>query len=558
MKLKFIFIVLTLICSFSKANNYYVSSKTGVDSNAGTISFPWKTLVKVNSFILSPGDSVFFKRNESFRGQLIPQNGDVSNVIYYGAYGQGRLPSLMGSVDASGVLDWNDEGGNIWCTTKSCSTDIGNVIFNNSDSVGVKKWSVENLVNQNDFLYDRSLEKLKMYSTDNPAVHYANIELAVRKHIVNFENTSYVSFENLNIKYGAAHGFGGGNTNDITITSCEISFVGGGDLHQDNRTVRFGNGIEFWGNASNNKVERCKIWEIYDTGLSNQNHTVATAQRNIKYQNNIIWNCGLASFEYWNRPSSSRTTGIYFEHNTCINAGFGWGEQRLDYSGIHVLLDENTAQTDSLFIRNNIFYIAKRFTYAAESGIKNFVDLDYNLVYQREQFDSLFVAYSSGNVDQQFHLNEFSVFTSALNKDQNSLVGDPLFIDQTNNNFMVLNNSPCINNGGVVDVLNDFHNNGRPRQSISDIGAYEYSIPVGQEVISKNVDVFPNPTSGVVNIECENMISVSLFSSRGVLMHRKEEVRSDSCSFLLDAPSGVYFLKITSPVRELFIKLVKI
>ncbi|HZP00406.1 MAG TPA: hypothetical protein VFD30_08935, partial [Terriglobia bacterium] len=46
-----------------QATTYYVDSAAGNDANSGqSSSAPWKTLAKVNSVALNPGDSVLFKR----------------------------------------------------------------------------------------------------------------------------------------------------------------------------------------------------------------------------------------------------------------------------------------------------------------------------------------------------------------------------------------------------------------------------------------------------------------------------------------------------------------
>ena len=143
-------------------------------------------------------------------------------------------------------------------------------------------------------------------------------------------DSHYIIYDGLHIAYGAAHGFGGAFTHDVIIRNCDISFIGGG--HQPDRKVprrvRYGNGIEFWSTAFNNVVENCRIWDIYDAGVTNQS-VKKCSQFNIYYRNNIIWNCEY-SFEYWNRPETSVTHDIYFENNICLNAGYGWSNKERD------------------------------------------------------------------------------------------------------------------------------------------------------------------------------------------------------------------------------------
>jgi hypothetical protein len=544
-----ILLAILLIGTSSKVNalTYYVSFTSGNDNNSGTItSLPWKTINRVNIATFNPGDSILFKRNETWRGQLVPSSGTSSGDIYYGAYFSGNKPIILGSMDYNNNTDWIDQGANIWKCNTVFTTDIGNIIFDNATSVGIKKWSFIGLQNQDDFWYNLMTGELEIYSTSNPAIVHSEIELALRKNIINQENKGFITYENLSLKYGGAHGIGGGNTTHITVTSCEISYIGGGDLNMDG-TIRFGNGIEFWGNASNHIVERCKIGEIYDTGLTNQNHTSTVTQRNIKYRNNILWNCGLSSFEYWNRPSSSTTAEIYFENNTCLYAGSGWGAQRPDYHGIHVLIDNNTAQTDTIYIRNNIFHIAQRSTYAVEDNINGFIKLNYNLINQARASDTLFVSFPSILV---YTFGSFVTYSSSTGKDVNSLTGIPQFVNQTGLDFKLTNLSPCIDNGTNVDIADDFDGNPRPLLGGYDIGAYEYnnSLSIQYKDQETLLSVFPNPAFEYFKVSYgDNIGTLSelyLFNSLGQIVHTVKNFNSKDKIDISDLPYGFYSVVI--------------
>ena len=98
-------------------NIYYIDATSGEDSNDGlSPEKAWKSIGKANSAKLNPGDSVLLKRGEVWREQLIPQSGDESGYITYGAYGNGDKPMLLGSVIKNKASDWIHEGGNIWAT----------------------------------------------------------------------------------------------------------------------------------------------------------------------------------------------------------------------------------------------------------------------------------------------------------------------------------------------------------------------------------------------------------------------------------------------------------
>ncbi|MFX0069500.1 MAG: hypothetical protein ACFFAO_00200, partial [Candidatus Hermodarchaeota archaeon] len=262
-------------------------------------------------------------------------------------------------------------------------TDVGNLILNNEEQCGWKMWYESDLDTQGEFWYDEENWIIKMYSTQNPGSYYSSIETCNRMHIIDEEGQHNIIYENLHLMYGGAHGIGGGNTCNITVKDCDFSYIGGSELPGNiYNNIRFGNAVEFWANASNNIVEGCNIWEIYDAGITNQGIEENNVQNNLIYRNNTIWNCEY-SFEIWNQPASAQMHNVYMENNTCYNAGFGWGApQRYDPHGYHVLLGYTTANTSDVFIRNNTFYETTiSCIYVATPNWYTNATIDYNRYY---------------------------------------------------------------------------------------------------------------------------------------------------------------------------------
>jgi hypothetical protein len=593
-------------------NTYYVDATNGRDSNDGLSSGKsWETIEKVNSATIHPGDAVLLKRGEAWREQLIPQSGDETGYITYGAYGEGDKPLLLGSVTRSNVSDWNHEGRNIWATgpaeltndellsnpsfetgidgwhlyceggaeavggrdtsdydsppasykvecrtsgsaanhiqlyttdidierghcyklsfrAKSTSeftidgvnlmkssapwgsyssyrarrrlaikavwadyailfkanntasdaritfflggslsegaifridglsfrrfttddllsVDVGNLILNNEESVGIKVWNEGDLDSQGEFWYDEDNWVLKMYSETNPAIHYSSIECALRRHIIDEGGKSYVIYENLALRYGGAHGIGGGSTHHIIVRDCDLSYIGGGDQLGGDRTVRFGNGIEFWENAHDSVVEGCRLWEIYDAALTNQGSR-DNSQINIRYRNNIIWNCEY-SFEYWNRGEESTTRDIYFENNTCVNAGYGWGHsQRSDPNGRHLMFYHNTAKTSAFHVRKNIFYEATESCLRMGNDWSAGLNMDHNCWYQSR---GTMVKWLS----DEYTMDQFSSYQTEKGQDRHSIAADPLLADLENLDFRPKPGSPVLIPPGIGAVL---------------------------------------------------------------------------------------------------------
>ncbi len=235
--------------------------------------------------------------------------------------------------------------------------DVGNIILDGKKAAW-KRWTKEDLKNANDFWFDiRGDFRLWFKSEKNPAALFSSIEAANMTHIINHSCANWVIVDGLDLRYGAAHGFGGTKANHLTIRNCDLSWIGGGDQYRgggEGRRVRFGNAIEFWSDASDCLVENCRIWEVYDAALTNQG-SGTNVERNITYRNNEIWNCEY-SFEFWNRDETSKTENILFENNVCRDAGYGWGHvQRPDRNGRHFMVYQNSSRTANFVVRNNSF-----------------------------------------------------------------------------------------------------------------------------------------------------------------------------------------------------------
>ena len=347
---------------------YYVSAN-GSDLNDGkSPEFPWKTLLRVNSAVNRDNKKracVCFKRGEIFRGQLQA----CSNVAYT-AYGAGEKPVICGSGENGAYPDkWRlcSEGKNVWEYEKEL-TDVGSVFFNGGEGYAVKlcpdisdgkyEYGIEKLEN-NQFLSsipaadavrlnnNTAVElKGKLYlrcDAGNPGEVYSSIEFSERSYIITIPYYSEnILIDNLAVRFGGAHGIGGGFTDNLTVQNCEVGFIGGGIqsyiFNAENNiysVVRYGNGVELHSYCSGYTVRNCWVHDIYDAGLTHQqgeNHSVGLLFKDVSYVGNLIENC-IYSIEYF--AKKSRRNGatvlmenIYIADNIMRNAGCGFGSQR--------------------------------------------------------------------------------------------------------------------------------------------------------------------------------------------------------------------------------------
>ncbi len=129
------YLLVLLFCMMAIVSNakiYYISSTSGddgyTDFQAQNSSTPWKTLEKVNSFFkkINPGDSILFKRGETFNGSLlVTKSGSASLPIVIGSYGTGSKPVISGFITLS---NWVSKDGSIF--QSDCPTCIitGNMV----------------------------------------------------------------------------------------------------------------------------------------------------------------------------------------------------------------------------------------------------------------------------------------------------------------------------------------------------------------------------------------------------------------------------------------------
>jgi hypothetical protein len=278
---------------------------------------------------------------------------------------------------------------------------------------------------------------VKLYAKGNPAQLQKSIELALRRHIVDQSGKSYVVYEGLALQCGAAHGIAGSNTHHIVVRDCDLGWIGGG--HQfttpEGRPVRFGNGIEFWENAHDNLVEGCRIWEVYDAALTNQG-SANNAQVNITYRDNVIWDCEY-SFEYWNRGPESTTRNLRFEHNTCVNAGYGWGHrQRPDPNGRHLMFYVNSARTTGISVEGNIFCDATDSCLRMDNDWTAGLTMDHNCWWQRAGVLMRFLK-------TPFPAAQFADFQKRTQMDTHSMVAEPSFLNAEKRDFRLSPDSPA-------------------------------------------------------------------------------------------------------------------
>ena len=108
-QIKYPIFVLLLSFSLCAQNQYFLSSSTGNDNNEGSQTQPWKTLSKISATTLGPGDTVYFKKGDTFRGHFVVDgSGTEQSPITFTSYGSGNQPIISGSDHDDGGGDYRE------------------------------------------------------------------------------------------------------------------------------------------------------------------------------------------------------------------------------------------------------------------------------------------------------------------------------------------------------------------------------------------------------------------------------------------------------------------
>lgn len=375
-----------------EGNKFYISAENGNDDNDGTSpETAWQTLAgySQNKSKIKAGDAVLFERDGIYRGNM-----DLKSGVTYGAYGEGQKPAIWGSKENySGPGSWKKTSiENVWMCSSYVTDDVGAIIFNHGQAAGIRYYAdweklednLKDLSTNFEYFYDADNARLYLYLEKNPAKTFYDIEICGKEHIMRAKaGCENITIDNLSIKYTGAHGFSAGNgVKNITITNCEMGWIGGSFMDE---TTRYGNAIEFWQGCSNILVENNWIYQCYDTAITHQGGFV---QEDIAVRGNLVEYCTWG-LEFWTESGEENVwKNIVYEDNIVRFSGYGWGMVRPDQNRDAIICgwgNTENFQVENFVIKNNIFDVSKTYMVMQYYDYKDGGGITYdgNTWYQR-------------------------------------------------------------------------------------------------------------------------------------------------------------------------------
>ena len=481
-KILWVLVLILMIYSVDAAT-YYVSSSTGNDNNPGTIAQPWQTLNKVNTMAFNPGDTILFKRNDIWNGELRPSTaGTAVNFISYSAYSTGTNPiihatsnyALNGNKNYIRYSDLILENAiNAGFVTYSNNQELNNIVSRNNNGNGY-------LVRGNNNVFTNSrAENNQQYGflgDDNggtPSIGYTlnnfvatynkeeGIQFRIANNIVvNNGESSYngeypiiegngLSFTIVNTatinNFHSHHNWGNGLL--VIDGSSNVNILGGEYNHNIRGFIDYpASCIRLDTNTANSRVMYVKSHDCESAGFVLEDG----ANNNLIAYNLFYKNARGGSF--------SSVPGL---NNKIYNNVF-YNNVGSDSGGLAI------RSSVPVTVKNNIFLSNNKGMFFDQGGNILTHTMDYNL-YFGNTIDIRYgsTSYSSNQVQN-------GQYYQATGYEQHGVGLNPYFVNPSSSDFHLQSNSNAIDKGTNVGLIRDFDGISVPQGSAVDIGAFEF------------------------------------------------------------------------------------
>lgn len=382
---------------------YFVST-LGDDEASGTLpTEPWQTISKVNSSVFQPGDSILFRRGDTWRESLvITWSGSAEAYITFGAYGSGAKPQILSSERAA---DWSLASGSttVWQSGTSLAEPFAghpsSIFFGEIDgtvtwgriqdeaAVNVCGSNFSLLQQEYDWCWDN--DTVFVLSPANPGSRYAFIEVPQRRGGITMQThqpTEFITIDGFELMFGTMYGYNDGwpmdyEVSGLNILNNHIGFIG----TQGSASAM---GLVIWHSdmiVRNNDIHDCGrrsiSYNVYtDNGRSHPNLTFENVLFEYNYLHNGFHTTGF-DISHGDSASYPDTFSNFIFRNNFIldNSADDPTDQPNDWTSMGLYLWPGSGHFTGFKIHNNILKNIKQKAFAF--GGVDHLEIFNNVIY---------------------------------------------------------------------------------------------------------------------------------------------------------------------------------
>jgi hypothetical protein len=526
--LAFAVLFLGLFFGFSgkaSAATYYVDFTGGLDTNNGlSEGAAWKTITKVNAITFVAGDSLLFKRGETWTGirLTMDDSGTEENQITIGAYGIGNDPiinansaityALYTAAAQYVVIDHiHVKGG-----TNANALLGQNITVTNGTSTGGSTgyWIASGTSISNTIITGATGSNGGIYSSNSSDITLSDVSVtgSTGSTAMHFLNVSSLTLSDVDSTYNAGVGlFIDGTGSNYTINRLNASSNGGTteegclfyntpgslnllsnitiyDSHFDNNGS---NGLGFRGTGDTVLVSGST-----SSGNRGDGFNIHNVWTNVIFDNSTADSNGVAGVSGAGDGFSFHETSTGTIRNSTASNNLKTAIAHVDDSSVvmqYNVFSHTTNGTLSLvYLQGTGHFELINNTIYSPAQIGNGVELvDAEAIIKNNivQGFNIGILKSRGTLTEDYN-NAYGAFTenySGFFAGEHSIQQDPNFADTADDNFSLQSNSPAINAGtnsvwsgqnNIIDYEGNAITNGSGTIVASggtvDIGAYEF------------------------------------------------------------------------------------
>jgi hypothetical protein len=397
------------------AATFFVDAEAGDDDAVGTSeATAWRTIDRVNGINLEPGDTVSFKRGQTFAGQLhVRDDGEPADPIRIGAYGAGARPIIdAGGGDEYSTCVWLDYADHVV---------IADLLLRNAHYAGVYIDGATGVEVRGNEMTDVGIG-VSLLGDGNLVTGNEMHDL----HMV-------VDTPGGDDDYGANGVVVGTSDNEISYNQMRNCVAPSNDYGVD------GGAIEFYGDVARNLVHHNQAFDS-EGFLEIGGQAGDVNADNVVAYNLIVDTNGFGYFHIGGAsPFTVELSNLRIEHNTIV----------MQDDASYVFGFSDVPEADDVLIRNNVV-VSDDAPIAQRAGFTH----DHNLFWRQDDG------------------------ALGLEPDASDVVGDVGFVDDASGDYHLRADSPGVDHGADLGYEVDLDGRLVPSGAGPDCGAYEYVDPL--------------------------------------------------------------------------------